>query len=355
MNAPARQPVPLRPDVNALGDRARRSLSRALLASARACFETDRNHHRVAEKTWPADDGALAILNKGAVAPASTANTGALLQTIVEAAVLGAVGAGAQLLRRALTLNFGRAATISLPTLIADASHGAFVGEGMPVPAYGGNTATPVTLTPHKLMAIWTATRETIDSSNAEALIEECAKRSIGLTLDAILFDAVAGDSVRPAGLRNGVAALGASTATDPFEKMLGDVGALLAAVAPIGGEAILIANTARAQMMPARSRGGTLPVVLGSPAVAAADLIAIAVDGLAAAIAPEIEVLASKGATVHMDTAPLPISATGTPNIVAAPTRDLWTTDSVGLRLRLPLTWAKRDPRAVAWVTTTW
>jgi hypothetical protein len=330
-------------------------LARALIASARACFTPTLDPRPILEKTWPTDDAAAALLvSKTARAPQSTADT-ALLESVVASSVLGPVGAGAQLLQRGLVLSFGRAASITLPALIADASHAAWVAEGMPVPVYSGSVGVPVTMTPHKLMSIFALSREIIDSSNAQTLVEECAKRSIGLALDQALFDSVAGDTARPAGLRHGIAALPASAATDPLEKMLADVGALLAAVAPVGGPVTLIANTARAAMMPARSRGGTLPVVLGSPAVAAADLIAVATDALAAALNSEIEVEASKGATIHLDTTPLAIGSPGTPTTVAAPTRSLFQTDSVGLRLRLPVTWALRDPAAAAWVVTTW
>jgi len=55
------------------------------------------------------------------------------------------------------------------------------------------------------------------------------------------------------------------------------------------------------------------------------------------------------------MDTAPLPIASPGAPATVSAPTRSLYQTDSIGLRLRLPVTWAKRHGAAVAWVATTW
>jgi Phage capsid family len=349
----ARTPIPLRPDPAALAARARKSLARALIASARACFEPDRDHHRVVEKMWPHDDAAALIL-KTARSPASTADT-ALLESVVSAAVLGATGAGAALLARGLVLSFGRAATITLPVLMADASHAAFVGEGAPVPVYSGNVGTPVTMEPHKVMALWTMTRELIDGSNAEVLIGEAAKRSVGLALDAHLFDSVAGDAVRPAGLRNAVAPLTATGGTDKFAAMLDDLNALLSAVAPVGGDVVLVANPARAKMMPARARGGTLPPILGSPSVAAADLIAVAVDGLAAALDSEITVEASKGATIHMETAPSPISAPGTPNVISTPVRSLFQTDSVGMRLRLPATWAVRHPSTVAWLTTTW
>lgn len=345
-------PIPLRPDPAAITHRARRSLSRALAASARGVFRTDKDARPILARDWPQDDGAALVL-KGAVAPTGTAET-ALLTEIVSAAVLGATGAGATLLQRGLVLSFGRAASISLPTLICDAQHGAFVGEGQPVPVYSGSVGTPVTLVPHKLMAIWTMTRELIEGSAAEALITEAARRSLGLVLDAHLFDTAAGDAVRPSGLREGVAAEPASTATDVTEAMLEDIGKLLTAVSPVGGDVVLIANPVRAQMMPAMTPG-TLPTVLGSPAVGAADLIAVSTDGLAAALGPEIEVEASKGVDLHMSDAPLAISSVGTPAVVAVPTRSMFQTDCVGLRLRLGVSWVKRHPATVAWLTTTW
>ena len=65
-----------------------RTLARALLACARASFETDRDPHRILERDNLFDEGASLIL-KGATAPTSTANTPALLQQVVEAVVLG--------------------------------------------------------------------------------------------------------------------------------------------------------------------------------------------------------------------------------------------------------------------------
>lgn len=304
------------------------------------------------ERQWPQDDGAKLVL-KGAVAPTSTAQT-VLLQEIVTAAVLGATGAGATLLQRGLVLSFGRNSSISLPVLIADASHGAFVGEGQPVPVYQGNVGAPVTLEPHKLMALWTMTREVLEGSNTEALVTECAKRSIGLALDQALFDTIAGDSVRPAGLREGVAGLPGDTSTDPLVAMLADISALLTAVAPVGGPVILIADSVRAALMPAMTPG-RLPPVLSSPAIAAADLVAVAVDGLASALGDEIEVTSSKGVDLHMSDTPTAISTVGTPNVISAPARSMFQTDCVGLRLRLPVSWVKRDARAVAWLTTAW
>jgi hypothetical protein len=54
-------------------------------------------------------------------------------------------------------------------------------------------------LEPRKLAAIVTLTEEMLASSNAEALVTDAVTRSVGLALDAALFDAVAGDDTRPA------------------------------------------------------------------------------------------------------------------------------------------------------------
>ena len=39
---------------------------------------------------------------------------------------------------------------------------------------------------------------------------------------------------------------------------------------------------------------------------------------------------------------------------VLAVPVRSSWQTDSVGLKFRLPVSWALRAP-AVAWLTPTW
>jgi hypothetical protein len=41
-----------------------------------------------------------------------------------------------------------------------------------------------------------------------------------------------------------------------------------------------------------------------------------------------------------------------GSPATVAAPTRSLWQTDAVGIKVRFNADWALRDPRALAWTT---
>jgi hypothetical protein len=80
--------------------------------------------------------------------------------------------------------------------------------------------------------------------------------------------------------------------------------------------------------------------------------VIAIATQGLASATDAVPELSSSRMATVNMDTAPLPIVDAG--GTVAAPTRSFWQTDTVGIKLGFGASWALRDPRALAWLSTT-
>jgi hypothetical protein len=94
---------------------------------------------------------------------------------------------------------------------------------------------------------------------------------------------------------------------------------------------------------------------VLGSPALAPNDVIAVAGVGLASAVADTPDIDVSKVATLHEeDTTPLRVASPGTPATVAAPVRSLMQTDCLGIRLRFDADWIVRDPRAVAWTTAT-
>jgi hypothetical protein len=90
------------------------------------------------------------------------------------------------------------------------------------------------------------------------------------------------------------------------------------------------------------------------SPAVAADDLIAVATQGLASVTEAVPEISSSRMATVHMDDDPSAISSIGIPNTVAAPTRSLWQTATIGIKFRFNASWSLRNPNALAWLTAT-
>jgi hypothetical protein len=195
-----------------------------------------------------------------------------------------------------------------------------------------------------------------VESSNFDAMIGDTMRRSVALQLDATLFDsnaAIAG--VRPAGLRAGISALTPSALADPHAAMVADVATLIAAVASVIGnqEAIFIVNPARAAAMELLTYGSQPFRLLASNAIARSDVICVAPAGLASAMGTIPEISTVTQPVLHMeDTTPLPIGGPG--NVVASPARSLFQTDAIGIRIRLPASWALRTPLALSWLTTT-
>ena len=306
---------------------------------------------RVTESCWPLDN----IIERAVSAPAMTSVAGwaaELVQRFVVDAVkaLGPASAGAQLLQHGLVLSFSGAGSISAPGFVAEFGNAGWVAEGNPIPVRS-LAVTPTILNPHKLGAIAVLTREMMESSNAESLIQDALMRAAGRMLDEVLFDANPEDAARPRGLRNGIAALTASSNTDPFGAAYEDVAALINALAPVAGNGpyVLIAGPGRAAMIPSRLRdeGGSI-IVLGSSAVVN-DLLAVAPAALVAAFSPTPDIETSAAAQIVMDTAP---GAAGT---TASPNKSMFQSDAIAIKMRWPATWALRDPRAFAWVTPTW
>ena len=274
-----------------------------------------------------------------------------------------------------LSLSFGRAGRIIIPTRsITPQIAGSFVGEGNPIPVRQG-AFTSQTLTPKKMAVITTWTRE-IDEHSVpaiEGLLRQAVSDDTAIAIDSVLLDSNPATAVRPAGILNGVTPLTA-TAGGGFTALVGDIkqvtGALLTATlgnvrnpvwimnpqqvmsagltpAPASGVFPFDTSTGRLQGWPIID-SGTVP--LGTIiAVDAADFVAVGSEG------PRFEI--SDQATLHLDdTTPLPISSPGTPATVAAPVRSLWQTDSLALRLILPMNWTMRRPGVVAAVTgVTW
>lgn len=312
----------------------------------------------IAAFLWPQDKLTGQLLARAASAPAMTSVTGwaaELAQKVVRDAMqaLGAASCGAAILGEGLVLAWDGAALISAPGFVADANMAGFVAEGNPIPVHQ-LTVGPAQLQPHKIASIAVLTREMIESSNAEVLVGDALIRAAALALDAALFDSTAETATRPAGLRQGVAATPASTATDPFEQFLADVMNLVNATSAVGGNGpyCLITSPGRAiQMLIRMVRDLDMIAVLGSNAVGN-DMICCAAAALVSAfeLVPEIET--SNATTLHMNDVPAAIVNGGAP---ASPQRSMFQTDSIAVKMRWQLSWARRDIRAVAWTTPSW
>jgi HK97 family phage major capsid protein len=276
-----------------------------------------------------------------------------------------------------LSLTFGRNGKIVIPTRARTPTiAGSFVGEGLPIPVRQG-LFTSQTLTPKKMGVITTWTRE-IDEHSVpaiEGLLRDAIQMDTAVSLDAVLLDANAATTVRPPGILNGVSGL-TPTAGGGFNALVGDIKQLTNALLtgtlgnirnpvwlmnPAQVNSIGLVAAPGAGVFPFRDEigRGTLggwPVIDSGTVpintvivVDAADFVSVSGD------APRFEI--SDQATLHMeDTTPTDISTAGTPAVVAFPAKSMFQTDSMALRLILPINWCLRRTGVVAWVAgVTW
>jgi Phage capsid family len=347
-----------------LDARASDCLVRTVIAGARNYLDPGRpDAERTARTLWP-DDGATGLLVKSATNPATLTTSGWASQLAATAVAdfiqgLGPASAGAALLARGLQFQFGGKAAILAPGAISAASLVGFVTEGAPIPVTELALTGP-TLTPRKFAVISAYTRESFEHSlpNIEALVRTVLSESVALALDAALLDDTVGDTSRPAGLRNGIAATAASAATPVSEAMYEDLSTLAGLVALVAGSSpiVFVASPMQAHAIKMRQPNFAYEV-LASNALEAGVVIAVASNALVSATAPVPRFEVSDKATIHLeDTTPLQVGVAGSPNTVAAPTKSLWQSDLLSIRLVMEVSWALRTSAGLAWTeSVTW
>jgi HK97 family phage prohead protease len=329
---------------------------------------------------YPKDEATKAYIDyveKTASAPAMTTVTGwaqELAQTIYAdfMALLMPNSVYPRLASYGLGLSFGRAGRIIIPTRNRTPTiAGSFVGEGQPIPVRQGQF-TSQTLTPKKMAVITVWTREIDEHSipAIEGLLRQAVQEDTAVSLDSVLLDTNPATAVRPAGLFNGITPVVAATGGG-FTALVADMKALTGNILaltqghvrtpvwlmnPTQTNSIKLTPNPlgefpfRAEMSAGNLLdypvidSGTVPLgTIGM--VDAADFVSVGAE------APRFEI--SDQATLHMeDTAPLPIVDGGVP---AAPVRSLWQTDSLGLRLILPMNWVMRRPITALITGVTW
>jgi HK97 family phage major capsid protein/HK97 family phage prohead protease len=273
---------------------------------------------------------------------------------------------------RGQRLNFGTAGQITIPTWATTPTiAGSFVGEGAPIPVRQG-ALTSVSLGPKKMAVITVFTREIMTYSNPtiESLVRRKIQDDTSRAVDNVLLDATAATTIRPAGLRAGVAPITA-TAGGGFDALVGDLKALLGALTVSSNGNVRsptwIMNPVQAlSMRYLQNDSGDFPFAAeiqagrfaGYPVIESSTVTAGMVILVDAADFVSVEgdspmYTVSQEATLHMeDTTPLPINA-GTP---AVPVRSLYQTDSLALRMIMPLNWAMLRTGMVAWTeAVTW
>jgi Phage capsid family len=328
-----------------------RTIARAAIASAMYSLDpTVRGY----ERKW-ADRDDIGLILRATSPPASTGSASTLSQIVPSfLASLIPMSAGAALLQQGIVLQWDHAAGISLPNItgiVAD-----WVSELAPIPVKAATTGPGPRLDPYKLAVITTLTGEMVRGSNAEEIVTNTLALSAAPALDAALFSNAAGTpGLKPPGLLNGITPLTASTATPKSDAMVDDLSTLGAAVSAYAGNGnvAFIAAAKQAIAIGLQAENLAYPVLMTN-ALPAATVIAVATPALASVIEPLLRIDSSQDVAIHEETAAAPIvTPAGT---MATPVRSMFQTDSVALRLRLPISWTLRAPGAIAYMTAvTW
>lgn len=333
-----------------------RPFIRAVIAMGRA--GTGGNAPSIVKSDWPGDREALELTTRGVATITGTTTTGAPVATAISdlVSIMGPGSASGGVFARAIQVNLDDYNGVFVSGIPVSSSGVGFTAQGQPAQVKQ-KTVGGVTVIPRKILLISTLTRQVLSGSNAEALVRTGISEDINLGVDLLLFDANDADGIRPAGLRHGVNVTGA-TSGGGTEAMLGDLANLAAAVAPLAGPNIVFICSPKQYVKVMLRR--TMPLafpVFSSAGLADGMVMALATNALVVAADGSPRFTVSDNATLHMeDTSPAALSATATPNTVAAPIRSLWQTDSIAVRLTLQMDWALRAAGAVAWTqSVTW
>jgi hypothetical protein len=200
-----------------------------------------------------------------------------------------------------------------------------------------------VRLERHKIAVITSLTSELLLSSNAEQLVRAVLVEATGPALDRQLFSTNPAAADRPAGLLNGIAPL------PPAATLIDNLVNVASAVSVVSGNSAIAVITAPAQGVAINLLGRQpLPfALLTSTQLAPGTIIAVATNALVSAVEGPPQIDASLDALVHQETGPLQNIGGG---LMATPLRSYFQSDTVGLRLRWPISWGLRSPQGVAW-----
>lgn len=256
---------------------------------------------------------------------------------------------------------FAGATAIKVPYRSGSSTQAAagFRAEGAPIPV-GGLTFASLSLTPKNMGVILTATEEMLSRSTIDlaAYMQSAIVDDTAEALDGIFMDATAGSTTRPAGIRNGVAggdtraAAGTGTTADKITDIKACVAAMSTAKmgkAPVwimgtnNWLAVSMALTATGALQFPETANGVLagyPVIVSQ--AAPSDVVLLVDFNEYSFALGNPSFLASNVATIHEETVPAALSTVGTPNVVAAPVRSLFQTNSWALRMMLDADWAK-------------
>jgi hypothetical protein len=327
-----------------------RSVARAL-ASVMLAAKQQESAVKICTRTWPDDEAASYIL-RAAATPTSTATASSLTPTLVGSFLraLAPVSAATRLFERAIRLDFDGVShyVIPYPSVVPVPI---FIGEGQPFPLVKASLANSTVGPPHKILigSAVTSELEAASPESAATIIGNILADQTSRSFDKYVFDNVAADTTRPAGILNGVTPITA----DAGGSMAKDIIALVQAIATAGGhpeQVLFVAGASSSVAMRLAAGPQWNYAIFGTSAIPAKTLIAIDPTAIATGYSGLPTVDTTIHSTAHFeDTTPLPIAsgAQGS-GVLATPVRSAFQTDTVFLRCKLNATWATLRPGVV-------
>jgi hypothetical protein len=307
----------------------------------------ERRASQYVERAWRGDIMAKA-LTRAAVTQTTQENSGLPLVTKVDILpTVAQMSAAARLFTSCLRVNLDRAYQVAVPRGVSDTLP-PFVGEGKPAPAIRC-TITDSKVGPVRKILVTSAVTAELESAAAETasdVIGHVIAAEVTRRLDGTVFDDVAADDVRPAGLLHGLSSLTPSTGTG-LEAVSEDIGNLAGAIGDAGVATdgmIIVANSRQAARLTVLSPNYDESRVFGSPQIPAGRVIAIALDAVASGYSGIPTIEKSREPAIHFeDTVPADIGSTA--GGVAVPTRSAFQTDMIAIKLRCNAAWARIAP----------
>jgi hypothetical protein len=336
------QPVPLRPDFNAMRSMERRSLVRGLTSLVLSSSPKSRiSPEEFLRGAWP-DDGQAARIVKAASSPASTTTAGALqLSTVGLFRSLAPASAALALFEKGLSIDLRGLQSVRIPSITAAMPTVVFVAEGGAAPVidltFGSSAVGPV-----KKMAILAAVSEELETAGPE-LASTVIGRVLGdattKALDAAAFGIQAADGITPAGLLHSVTPL-TPWAAGPgamSEDLGGLVGAIAAAnIDPTG--VVFVASPREAMIIKINASPKFDNLVLSSLAMPDKSVAAFAPAAVLSGFGdlPAIETSTQATMNYAVPAAEL-VTAAGA---LAAPIYDVFQQGLIAIRLRAYAAW---------------
>ncbi|GAB5429693.1 MAG: hypothetical protein Devi2KO_31520 [Devosia indica] len=329
----------------------------ALESLALASFKsivTGRDIEEIAQRMGSKDD--VLALHQRATAPVGTTTASGFASQLMQTAFgqyLATLqgSAAARIISLGMSVPMGRSDGFAAPTRNTAPATLPWVGESAPIPVRTFDFQ-GLTLTPKKMAAISVLSRELAKRAGGEAAVRQMLREDGEVALDAAYFSATSESASDHPGLLEGLTAINGYGGGD-LQAFQEDISAILTVIGPRNSGSIVyvtgMATVERIALKFPDFRG----TVLGSQAVADTTLIGVDAGNLVHSFG-DFDIDTSTSATVHMSDTPAEIVADN--GTVADPTRSVFQTDCVAIRIIGDLAFGQRKADTVAVVENiTW